>query len=116
MTLIRNSDAHHGGAAKSKEPTVEQRATSVYRSTCYNNEFTGNQESQLTTRKSRIQKGRFRTHASLVTTFYSHTARSAGGRRGRQPQVSGPLGVYTAAGRRHLLVPVHGAAVDIENY
>src|SRR5260221_12447135 len=116
MTLIRKSDAHHGGAAKSQEPTVEQRATSVYRSTCYNNEFTGNQESQLTTRKSRIQKGRFRTHASLVTTFYSHATRGPGGRRGRQPQVSGPVGLYTAAGRRDLLVPVHGAVVVVENY
>src|SRR5690242_12511492 len=52
----------------------------------------------------------------MVTTIYSHTARSAGGRRGRQPQISGPLGVYTAAGRRNLFIPVHGAAVDSEDY
>src|ERR1051326_7553918 len=55
-------------------------------------------------------------HASLVTTFYSHATRGPGGCRGCQPQVSGPLRVHTAAGRRHLLLPVSWAAVNIEDH
>src|SRR5690242_19631731 len=52
----------------------------------------------------------------MVTTVYSHAEGSSGGRGGGEPQVSGPVRIYTAAGRRDLFIPVSGAAVDSADY
>src|SRR6185312_2725058 len=97
--------------AEEEEPKSQQPAASSSRLTaCYNNRLP----------RSRLlpntKYSRTAFHASLVTTFYSHATRGPGRRRGCQPQISCPLRVYTATGRRHLFLPVYGTAVNIEDH
>src|SRR5208282_404387 len=64
----------------------------------------------------KFHRGENPNHAPLVTTLYSHAARGAGRRRGRQPQIPGARWLHPPTGCRVVLVPVTGTAVEAEDH